>query len=75
MPDKHEVGGSSPLGPTSVERHKGTLTRCFRAADKPRVRSVTRVNGLPKDINEMIMLEDVLLTAKKREGKCSLKTE
>ena len=42
MPDKHEVGGSSPLGPTSTARCKDIARKCFRAADKPRVRSVTR---------------------------------
>ena len=26
MPDKHEVGGSSPLGPTSSESYEGKLT-------------------------------------------------
>ena len=25
MPDKHEVGGSSPLGPTSVEKTQQTF--------------------------------------------------
>ena len=29
MPDKHEVGGSSPLGPTSVRKDAAQASECI----------------------------------------------
>ena len=43
MPDKHEVGGSSPLGPTRRESVKAFTARYSREADKLQKRRVTRV--------------------------------
>ena len=85
MPDKHEVGGSSPLGPTISLEEKSRETDNAVIPYNPTMKvslpafrhraEERQKNGQSEGGYQILTMKVSLLTFLFKESKCSLKTE
>ena len=85
MPDKHEVGGSSPLGPTISLEEKSRETKIAVISYNPIIKvslpafrhraEERQKNGQSEADIKSPTMKVSLLTFLFKESKCSLKTE